>query len=241
MKIVLTGIISGIGRYLVMEFKKVPGNHMIGIDKAPVEELPEEVSRCTDEYFQCDLSDTGKTEALILEIISKNKDLDLVIHNAGIKTFGKVTTMETGTIIDTLNVNTLTPMIFAKWLFEAFDSMVFIIIGSNSGFQAYPNTAIYGASKSAVNTLTEGIRGELKPGQRLHTICPSIIATDEFIGDHQGKTGKFRQPEDVMRAIKRILEGKEKRVIVPVIRTKWKVKYFLTGMAKMTRWFIRWD
>jgi len=241
MKILLTGIISGIGKYLVMQLRKDPGNYIIGVDLVTRGDVPGEVSGCIDEYLQCDLSETDNAEGLILKVIGNHPDLDMVIHNAGIKAFGKVTSMESREIIATMNVNTITPMIFARQLFNAYESLLFIVIGSNSGFQAYPKTAIYGASKSAVNALTEGIRQELKPGQRLHTICPSIIATEEFKKDHPGKTNMFRQPEDVMKAIRRIVDGKEKRVIVPVVRNRWKVKYTLTGIGKLARWFIRWD
>lgn len=238
MKLVITGVISGIGRYLVMKFYEEHKHHIIGIDLIPREEVPADVLPNLTEYIQCDLSDLGKTDETIQEIIHNNPELDLFIHNAGIKTFGRVIDLKMEAIIQTLHVNTLASILFAKRLFESYERITIIIMGSNAGLKAYPNTAVYSASKSAVNALTEGIKGELKATQKLYTICPSIIATEEYLKNNNIDVHYTRQPIDVMNVILRIIKGKEKRIIIPVITLRLKFVYFFHGIIKLFRRYL---
>lgn len=238
MKIVLTGIVQGIGRYLIHQLKEKEGAYIIGIDKEPYSALPPEVQSFTDEYHQTDLSKTEETEKLLTDIIRDHPSLDLIINNAGLKTFNPVTSISTSDIIDTITVNTITPILFIQRMFAAYDRLKIINIGSNSGFQAGPNTALYGASKSALINLNEGIAKTLGARQKMYTICPSIVATTEYIREYPENKNKVRQPADIYKIIKKIIQDKEKRIIIPVITFREKIFYIIKGIIQTLRWYL---
>ena len=239
MKIVITGIAQGIGRHLVMHLHQNDEITIIGIDKVAEAELPQEVSSSIQEYYETDLSQPEEVERLLEKLVKKNDTLDVVINNAGVKAFGQVTSFTAEQIIEAVHVNILTPILFCNRLLKAFTRLKVINVGSNSGFESAAQTAVYGATKSALINLNQGIQSELGDEQSVFTIIPSIIATSEFVKEFSGNPNKYRQPSDVHRVVDRIIQDKEKRSIIPIITLRLKLVYLIKGIRRHVRWFIR--
>ena len=257
MKLLLTGVISGIGRHLLMELGRDSAYDLIGVDRCEVKELPEEAASLLKDYYPCDLGDTEQVKELAGKITARHPDLEAAILNAGDKNFKHLAGMSEQELEHTLKVNTLAPMLLSKAFFGAFNPFTVILMGSSASFRAHDGTAVYGASKIALNGFTEGLSEELKPGQRIHTLCPTLIATDELLrerqevresagngdtmgsGRGQGKPRPTRRPEDVNRAVRRIIEGRELRLIVPVVTPRLKARYMYIGMRRLGSQFCR--
>ncbi len=224
---------------MLLEMGQNPDLEIIGVDISAENEVPHELMVLLKGYYACDLSDPDQVRELAQKVIEEHPDLEMAVCNAGIKAFGKVLKLDQDLIRRTLNVNVFAPIVFSKAFFSTFKRFTLVIMGSNSSFAPHSGTAVYGATKVAVNAFAEGLAHELEENQQIISLCPSLIATDEYNLNNPGNNMRYRQPIDLVNALYRIIDGREKRTIVPVITRRLRIKYFLFGMAKNLRHFRR--
>lgn len=158
-------------------------------------------------YHTADVSAYEQVQAAIKSITDELNGVNILINNAGILKVGSfkdtpvkeweqvIKTNVFGayyTIMETL------PHLLAQ------NSGDVINIGSTAGLKGNANLSAYGASKAAVNNLSEALMQELRKSNiRVSTVNPSTIATEMTVNANftDGNEEKVLQPEDLAQLI----------------------------------------
>ena len=156
---------------------------------------------------QVDVADVASTQACAAEV----GPLSVLVNNAGILRAGRLGEVRVEDYRIVMDVNVLGPLLmtqaFTEALVDAGGSVV--NLASMSSAIQVPDTGIYGASKAAVASLTQGYALELGPrGVRVNAVAPGRIST-EMTASRQTDpareqrtaelipAGRVGQPEDV--------------------------------------------
>ncbi|MGD0342429.1 MAG: SDR family oxidoreductase [Bacteroidales bacterium] len=245
MNIVITGAAEGLGAFLVERFSKTRNCNVVGIDIKKFNEIDILLKPLFYKYFEYDLNKLEGIPTLIKEIISEISDIDLLINNAGLKTFGTLENLSIETIISTFQVNSLAPIIIARSLINRMNSSgmsIIINISSNAGFKGYKYGSIYCASKAALNIFTEAIsdEGRLGPDIKIYTICPSTIFTKEIAQKYpDANPNNYIQPEEIFQEIQKIIRTGSKLRIIPILSYKQILKYSIDGFRNHLTWLLK--
>lgn len=181
--IVITGASSGIGAALARAYAK-PGVRLalLGRDE---DRLKDVAASCEalGTSVQPVLADVTSSEAMeeCIRMIDSHAPIDLIIANAGISggMGGKGESDKQVRAIFAVNidgvVNTVQPVIP---LMQKRGKGQIAIMSSLAGIRGLPSAPAYSASKAAVRTYGEGLRGSLKKsGIQVSVICPGYIKT----------------------------------------------------------------
>jgi short-subunit dehydrogenase len=243
MNVLVTGAAKGLGAYLIGRFAENPENNTIGIDIFKQEDIHPEIIECTTQYYQFDLRNYYNLPILINTILDEFGTIDLCVNNAGLKTFGDLSTLKDSIIYDTIFVNYVAPIIIIKSLLEKLkkhDAGAMIInISSNAGFRGYKKGTAYCSSKAGLNIFTEALNQELpRDGQiKVYNLCPSTIYTGELKAKYPLADPKnYILPKQIYDAIIRILENPPKTHIVPIISFRETIKYVIYDLKRHLFW-----
>ena len=217
----ITGASSGIGQALAYRY------HQAGFRLALVARRTSEVKTWASaqgispdsyEIFSADVSVTDSIVAAGRDCIARQGVPDVVIANAGISVG-----MDTAVLsdIDVMARTFATNNIGMAATFQPFvDAMVqrgsgtLVGIGSVAGIRGLPGHGAYCASKAAVISYCESLRGELRPhGVRVVTVSPGYIDTP-LTQQNRYSMPFLMQPADFAdRAFRTIQAGVSYRVI----------------------------
>ena len=217
----ITGASSGIGQALAHRY------HQAGFRLALVARRTSEVKTWTSaqgispdsyEIYSADVSMTDSIVAAGRDCIARQGLPDVVIANAGISVG-----MDTAVLsdIDVMARTFATNNIGMAATFQPFvDAMVqrgsgtLVGIGSVAGIRGLPGHGAYCASKAAVISYCESLRGELRPhGVRVVTVSPGYIDTP-LTQQNRYSMPFLMQPADFAdRAFRTIQAGVSYRVI----------------------------
>lgn len=172
--IIITGASDGIGFELCLLFAKNKARiYANGRNKEKLESLKEKCNNlgAEVEIFSGDVRNRESMLKWIENIFSTNKNIDLVIANAGISRADSSLKSELSVIdINIVGVvNTIFPAI--ELLKKRGIKSHIAITGSIAGYFVMPNSYSYSSSKVFCNALSEGLYLGLKP----HNISVSII------------------------------------------------------------------
>ena len=181
----ITGATSGIGK-ATAELLAATGHRLIltGRREERLLELKENLSHLAEVHTLCfDVRNKEEIPALIEGLPTEFKDIDVLINNAG-NAYG-LGPVHSGEIEDWDNMmdinvkgllyvtRAITPQMVER------KSGHIINIASIAGLDTYANGAVYCASKSAVITLSEGMRRDFNPyGIKVTTINPGLVETE---------------------------------------------------------------
>ena len=217
----ITGASSGIGQALAHRY------HQAGFRLALVARRTSEVKTWASaqgispdsyEIYSADVSVTDSIVAAGRDCIARQGVPDVVIANAGISVG-----MDTAVLsdIDVMARTFATNNIGMAATFQPFvDAMVqrgsgtLVGIGSVAGIRGLPGHGAYCASKAAVISYCESLRGELRPhGVRVVTVSPGYIDTP-LTQQNRYSMPFLMQPADFAdRAFRSIQAGVSYRVI----------------------------
>ncbi len=145
-------------------------------------------------FFHLDVTQKSSINQFVDNLPEDWKSIDILVNNAGLalglEPLQEGNIDEWDTMIDT-NVKGLLYVTrnIVPWMIEKQKGHV-INIGSLAGVNAYPNGAVYCASKAAVKTLTDGLRMDLVHTPiRVTNIQPGLVDTHfsitRFHGDKE--------------------------------------------------------
>jgi 3-oxoacyl-[acyl-carrier protein] reductase len=161
---------------------------------------------------QGDVSNPAHVERLFSETRRSFGRLDILVNNAGMYEFSPLERVTEEHFHKHFNVNVLGLLLTTK---EAVKHMgpeggSIINIGSVVSSMRLPNSAVYAASKAAVDAITGVLAKELGPRKiRVNSISPGVIETEGsraggFVGtdfqksiEAQVPLGRVGQPEDI--------------------------------------------
>ena len=163
MKVLVTGASSGIGRDMAREFAKRKYDLvLVARDETKLNELKEELREIVEvTAISMDLSNEENCKNLF----NMQKDIDILINNAGFGIFGEFTETELDKEINLINTKIIAVHILTKlYLTEMCKKNrgKILNVSSIAGSMPGPLMSAYYASKAYVLRLSEGIREELK-------------------------------------------------------------------------------
>lgn len=182
MKALITGASSGIGRDMARVLdKKGIDLILVARRKDRLEELKNELN-VNVEIISLDISKKENCYALYEEV--KDKDVDILINNAGFGLFGKFDETDLEKELNMIDVNITALHILTKLFLKDFKKRNFgyiLNVASSAAFSAGPLLSSYYATKNYVYRLTEAIYEELrrdKVNVYVGALCPGPVDTE---------------------------------------------------------------
>ena len=212
---VVTGASKGIGaaiaRQLGAEGASVVVNYASskeGADKV-VNEIVSKSGKAI--AVQGDVSRQADIDKLFAETKKAYKKVDILVNNAGIYEFGPLEAVTEAQFHKIFNLNVLGLLLTTQAAAKHFGEGASVInIGSGVSRITPPNTAVYTATKGAVDAITGVLAKELGAKKiRVNSINPGIVETEGthtagFIGSDfekdlvaQTPLGRAGQPDDI--------------------------------------------
>ena len=220
----ITGATSGIG---MATAKKLALNYRLilcGRRQNRLDEIQEELAEITEvKTIQFDVSDKEAVYHAVENLEDEWKNIDILINNAGnahgLAPFDTADLEDLEAMID-INVKGL--IYVSKAIIPILKKSTnahIINISSIAGKEVYPNAATYCASKSAVESLSKGMRYDLLPyGIKVSNVAPGAVETEfsmvRFKGNQELSDNVYKgfEPligEDIANAIDYLLNQPE--------------------------------
>ena len=219
----ITGASSGMGRDMARILSKM-GYDLILVARRRERllELKKELDTNVT-VISMDLSIVQNNYKLYEKV--KNKNIDILINNAGFGLFGEFVKTEIETELKMIDLNVVAYHILTKLFLQDFvrkDKGYILNVCSSVGFMAGPRMATYYATKNYITKLTMAINEELRVSKShvvVSALCPGPVAT-EF---NQVAHGTFAIREassyEVAKyAIDKLM--KKKMIIIPTLLMK---------------------
>lgn len=159
-----------------------------------------------------DVASRETAERAVEAAVSRHGGVDLLVNNAGILRPGAIGALSMEDVDAMLGVNLRATVVFTNEAVKAMSGRkgaAILNISSSAGRRPLPNISIYGATKAAMQHLTQTWAIELAGrGIRVNCLCPGAIDTPAFRAVAQVVPG-FEQRTLEMSLIKRILPPEE--------------------------------
>lgn len=191
----VTGASSGIGRALAHALAARGAQLGLAARSAPeLERLAAELPGLAGSHhaLPCDVAERAQVETAVERFVAATGGIELVVANAGIAHYGPFRELAPERIERMTAVNWLGTVWTVR---AALEPMVaagrghVVIVSSGAGQRAFPDAAVYGATKAAQRAFGEALRHELAgTGVSLTVAFPGEIATS--LHDHE----KTRMP-----------------------------------------------
>ena len=135
---------------------------------------------------KCDVRDAAGLAAVAAETVAEFGQLDIVVANAGVGTYGPFADLSLEDLDEILDVNlkgTLYTVRAALPYLVNSDAGEIVTLSSEAGRRGFPGEAAYCASKFGQVGFTRAMDGELRElGIRCTNICPGGVATEFALG-----------------------------------------------------------
>jgi NAD(P)-dependent dehydrogenase (short-subunit alcohol dehydrogenase family) len=225
-KIVLvTGASSGIGRELARQLA-ARGAKLVLVARRQelLDSLVAELGAERAVAARADVGDRAQVDAAIAVGQQRFGRLDVLVNNAGVGYFGAVEAMPADKLEQLLRTNVFGPVFAVQAALPLLKASKGMIVNVSSGLskRALPFLSAYSGTKAMLDSLSDGLRMELKGhGIRVLTYCPPEVATDfaanamatELAGrQSEGERKKAPTPQFVRRLVRAI--ERERREVV---------------------------
>lgn len=178
----VTGASSGIGTAFchLLASKNIP-LMITGRDAGRLNALANELRAFVDVVvFAVDLAEAEGRATMIKYMYDYRPDL--VINNAGFGLYGEALTYETKEQLEIVQVNATAVLELtlegARAMLSAQQQGVILNVSSAAAEQVFPCLAVYAATKTFVNQISEALDIEMQPyGIRVLTACPGMVST----------------------------------------------------------------
>ena len=223
MKALVTGASSGIGRDMARYLSGL-GYDIIAVarDGVHLSKLKEEL-KTNVETISIDLADTDACKQLY-ELV-KNKNIDVLINNAGFGDFGEFTNTDLDKELNMIDVNIKAMHILAKLFLQDMvkrNNGYILNVASIAGFMPGPLMATYYSTKAYIVRLTQSLYTELKKKKskvKVSVLCPGPVNTNFNKVANVHFNLKGQSSEYVAKyAIDKMLKGK--LIILPGLKIK---------------------
>jgi short-subunit dehydrogenase len=244
----VTGASSGLGRELVRQLVLDRGMTVLATARRldRLESLAGELPAGRVVIVAGDLVDPGFRQVLWDRACSLPGGVDLLVNNAGVGNYARFTEQDPQAIRQIIDLNALAVIDLsqkaARYMKLRGNGQI-LQISSVLGFVGIPESAVYAASKHAVNGLVKSLRYELwGTGVRVQAACPGRTVSEFSVvaGGTGGQAPRWpaREPtEVVVRGIVRGLES-HRVFIFPTWRA-WAVVILANWLPAPVDWMMR--
>jgi short-subunit dehydrogenase len=226
---VVTGAGNGIGREVTLALL-AGGGSVAGLDiKAPwLEDTATFAGKASTRFvpLEVDITDRKKVLALPARVTKALGPIDGLINVAGIiQPFVRVKDLDFDAIDRVMSVNFHGPLNLIKASLPgllARPEAHIVNVSSMGSFAPVPGQTIYGASKAAINLLSEGLRSELRETNvKITVVYPGAIGTNiagnsglDMSGASDGPARKVVAPAEAGRQIVAAITSNKKRIVI---------------------------
>jgi len=202
--VIVTGGSKGIGRGIAEAFIEC-GAEVVVCGRRPPATLPTVGGRSA-RFVACDVRDPESVSALFAQVAADQGRLDVLVNNAGGGPPMEAATASAVQQEKVVKLNLLGPLYCAQAAYRIMAGQdtggSIINIASVAGARPSPGSAIYGASKAALLSLTESLAMEWGPKVRVNAIIVGLVATEAADAHYGGAAGVARI--DAMLPLKRM-------------------------------------
>ncbi|WP_206791856.1 SDR family oxidoreductase [Amycolatopsis sp. MtRt-6] len=209
--VVITGASSGIGAATAALLAERGAKVVLGARrKDRLDALAERLGAVS---LPTDVRRPADVAALVRLARETHGRLDVLVGNAGVGPISPLDSLRTDdwdTMIDVNIKGVLHGIAAALPVFREQGSGQFVHTASTAAYRTVPTMAVYAATKTAVRTISEGLRQEAGADLRVSLVSPGMIATDFIDGipepSVRERLGEARDavaipPEAIARAI----------------------------------------
>ncbi len=212
---VVTGASKGIGAAIAQELATEGATIVVNYASSS-EDAEKVVTRITESggkaiAIQADVAKAADIERLFAETKKTFGKLDILVNNAGVYKFGSLEQFTEEEFHRQFNTNVLGLLLVTREAVKLFgDGGSIINIGSAVSSYTPASTAIYTATKSAVDAITGVLSKELGPKKiRVNSVNPGLVETEGtqtvgmIGGDYQKNReaqtplGRIGKPDDI--------------------------------------------
>jgi NAD(P)-dependent dehydrogenase (short-subunit alcohol dehydrogenase family) len=207
---IVTGGTRGLGRAISAALA-AQGCKVVACARSEPESLPEGV-----EFAALDVRDPDAVETFVNDVAARHGGIDIVVNNAGGSPESDASTASPRFAEAINKLNFLAPYFLARaahpHLLKS-DGAAIVNIASVSGIRPSPGTAIYGAAKAALLSLTKSLAQEWGPHSiRVNAIIVGLAETEttaDTYGSENAQAkigaslplGRMARGEDIARAV----------------------------------------
>jgi short-subunit dehydrogenase len=227
MTAIVTGASRGIGRALAKELaSRGVRVGLLARNRDALEEAAETLSGEGHLVLAADVAKRREVERAIERFAKRAEGIDILAANAGIAHYGRFADVEVERAEEMVKVNVL-GTIYAvhaalPHLLERRRGHI-VVTSSGAGLRAFPEAAVYGATKAADRGFAEALRHELAgTGVSVTTVYPGEVATDlhaherDILPDWRSNDDEL-PPQEVATAILDAIEADRREVALPRI------------------------
>jgi NAD(P)-dependent dehydrogenase (short-subunit alcohol dehydrogenase family) len=203
--VLVTGGSKGIGRAIASAYAAA-GARVVTCSRSAAEPL-EGVRHVT-----CDVRDADAVAAMVQEVAATEGRLDVAVNNAGGAPYAPAAEASPRFHAKVMDLNFFGPLLVAQAANRVMQAQetggAIVNISSISALRPSPGTAVYGAAKAGVDSLTASLAVEWAPKVRMNAVNVGLCRT-ELTGDHYGDDaqvaaieatiplGRMARPEEV--------------------------------------------
>jgi short-subunit dehydrogenase len=148
-----------------------------------------------------DVTNQQKIERCIQAIYEEQGQIDVLVNNAGIMTYGSVENVTISEALGMVDVNFFGPMRMSQAVLPIMRDQKkgrIIQIGSRAGFRPLPSVSVYAATKFALEGLSESMAATLKSWNiNISIIEPGPVRTDlDFLAPYGSRLPTDQDPYD---------------------------------------------
>jgi len=214
--VLITGASRGIGRAVALMFAAAGARVAVHFrqNRAAASETLAVIEGHDHVLFQADVSDPLEAETLVREVIEKMGHIDVLVNNAGIfepHPIADVTFDEwRAAWRQTINVNLQGPAdlcyLVARHMIERGGGRI-VNVSSRGAFRGEPTAPAYGASKAALNAMSQSLAQALAPHNIfVCVVAPGFVETDMAASDLEGPHGDAIRAQSPLNRVARAEE-----------------------------------
>ncbi len=177
--------------------------------------------------FQADVSRLPEVEKMVAAILKEFGQIDVLVNNAGIWTYGAIDTMPEAVWDETMNINLKSIYNCCRVVvphMKAREQGVIINIASTAGQRGEAFHSHYAATKGAIISFTKSLAPELAP----HNILVNCVAPGWVATDMSNEAIAFEK-DNILRTIPLRRAGTAEEIAGPIIFLASPLASYMTG------------